>query len=296
MAKTEFERKIYEDVQKQKGTSFTVKASLLERLLVRKAACSNLHPNAEDEFTFENVGPSMRIIGEYEEKFRYALRHNQPVFDDSLIVEKLHPKGYLLLNGHHRWAAAMRCQIKKVPIKIVNLAQDSDIKKILENSKHDKRVTLDLDEVVFRSKDDQFVEKVPGFPHILKFDTRIKLGVPALFYYLTKNGYDIWVYSAKYYSIDDIRRFFRHYSVHVDGIITGTEKRKNSKTESAVKREKMIADKYKQTLHIDNDMILMTGDVEGAKYKKYDLNVPADEWSRKAIDIIGEIVKDGKKA
>ena len=296
MAKTEFEKKIYDDVQKQKGTSFTVKASLLERLLVRKAACTNLHPNADDEFTFESVGPSMRIIGEYEEKFRYNLRHNQPIFDDALIVEKLHPKGYLRLNGHHRWAAAMRCQIKKVPIKIASLAQDADIKKILENSKHDKRVTLDLDEVIFRSNDDQYTEKVPGFPHIMKFSNRIKLGIPALFYYLTKNGYDIWVYSSNYYSIDDIRRFFKHYSVHVDGIITGTEKRKASNAASAVQREKMIAAKYKQTLHIDNDMVLMTGDVEGAKYKKYDLDVPADEWSRKAIDIIGEIVKDGQKA
>ncbi len=295
MAKTEFEKKIYDDVQKQKGTSFTVKASLLERLLVRKTACSNLHPNAEDEFTFENVGPSMRIIGEYEEKFRYNQRHNQPIFDDALIVEKLHPKGYLLLNGHHRWAAAMRCQIKKVPIKIVNLAQDSDIKKILENSKHDKRVTLDLDEVVFRSDNDKYVEAVPKF-RLIKFKKKLKLGVPALFHYLSKQGYDIWVYSAQYYSIDDIQRFFRSYSVHVDGIITGTEKRKASNAASAVQREKMIAAKYKQTLHIDNDMVLMTGDVEGAKYKKYDLSVPADEWSRKAIDIIGEIVKDGKKA
>lgn len=295
MAKTEFEKKIYDDVQKQKGTSFTVKASLLERLLVRKTACSNLHPNAEDEFTFENVGPSMRIIGEYEEKFRYNQRHNQPIFDDALIVEKLHPKGYLLLNGHHRWAAAMRCQIKKVPIKIVNLAQDSDIKKILENSKHDKRVTLDLDEVIFRSDNDKYVEAVPKF-RLIKFKKKLKLGVPALFHYLSKQGYDIWVYSAQYYSIDDIQRFFRAYSVHVDGIITGTEKRKASNAASAVQREKMIAAKYKQTLHIDNDMVLMTGDVEGAKYKKYDLSVPADEWSRKAIDIIGEIVKDGKKA
>lgn len=296
MAKTEFEKKIYEDVQNQKGTSFTVHASLFERLLVKKTAVTNLHPNADDEFTFENIGPSFKIIGEYEEKFRYALRHNQPVFDDALIVEKLHPKGYLLLNGHHRWAAAMRCQIKKVPIKIVNLAQDSDIKKILEKSNHDKRVTLDLDEVIFRSKDDKYTEKVPGFPHVMKFNNKIKLGIPALFYYLTKNGYDIWVYSANYYSIDDIRRFFKHYSVHVDGIITGTMKRKNNKSDSAVRREKMIADKYKQTLHIDNDMILMTGDVEGAKYKKFELDASPEEWSRKAIDIIGEIIKDGQKA
>jgi hypothetical protein len=53
----------------------------------------------------------------------------------------------------------------------------------------------------------------------------------------------------------------------------------------------MIADKYKQTLHIDNDMVLLTGDIEGAKYKKFELDVPEDEWSRKIIDTIGEIEK-----
>ena len=81
--------------------------------------------------------------------------------------------------------------------------------------------------------------------------------------------------------------------MHVDGIITGTEKRKASNSASAVQREKLIASKYKQTLHIDNDMVLATGDIEGAKYKKYELNVPDDQWSRKAIDVIGEIAKNG---
>lgn len=296
MAKTEFELKIAEDLKNQKGKMMPVKAGILERLLVRKASCASLHPNADDEFTFDTVGPSYKIIGEYEEKFRFAIRHNQDPMDDPLIVEKLHPKGYLLLNGHHRWAAAMRCNIKKVPVKIVNLAQDSDIDKILENSKHDKRVTLDLDEVIFRSKDDKWVEKVPGFPHILKFNNRIKLGIPALFYYLTKNGYDIWVYSANYYSIDDIQRFFRHYSVHVDGIITGTMKRKNNNSEGAVSRESKINAKYKKTIHIDNDMLLVTGSAVQGKFARYDLDASPDDWSRKAIDLIGEIGKeDGKK-
>ena len=293
--KTEFEQKIAEDIRSQKGTMMPVKASLLERMLVRKAPCSILHPNADDEFTFDSVGPSYKIIGEYEEKFRFAIRHNQDVFDDALIVEKLHPKGYLLLNGHHRWAAAMRVGIKKVPIKIVNLASDSDIDQILANSKHDKRVAIDLDEVIFRDNEDKWVEKTPGFPHVMKFNNKIRLGIPALFYYLTKNGYDIWVYSANYYSIDDIQRFFRHYSVHVDGIITGTMKRKRNNSEVAVSREKKIADKYKKTLHIDNDMILVTGDIN-ARFKTYDLDAAPDEWSRKAIEIIGEIDKDeGKK-
>ena len=291
--KTEFEQKIADDVRSQTGTMMPVKASPIERLLVRKALCTSLHPNAEDEFTFDTVGPSYRIIGEYEEKFRAAIRRNQEPFDDALIVEKLHPKGYLLLNGHHRWAAAMRVGIKKVPIQIVNLAQDSDIDKILENSKHDKRVTIDLDEVIFRNKGDKWVEKVPAF-HLMKYDKKIKKGIPALFYYLTKHGYDIWVYSANYYSIDDIQRFFRKYRVHVDGIITGTVKRNKDNTERLAKREKKIADKYKITIHIDNDMILATGDI-GAKFKRVDLNAAPDEWSRKAIEAIGEIGTDEKK-
>ena len=125
----------------------------------------------------------------------------------------------------------------------------------------------------------------------MKYDKKIKKGIPALFYYLTKNGYDIWVYSANYYSIDDIQRFFKKYSVHVDGIITGTVKRKKNNSESAARREKKIADKYKLTLHIDNDMILATGNV-GAKFKRYDLDAAPDEWSRKAIEVIGELGKD----
>ena len=38
-------------------------------------------------------------------------------------------------------------------------------------------------------------------------------------------------------------------------------------------------------------MILATGDV-GAKFKRYDLDAAPDEWSRKAIEVIGELGKD----
>lgn len=291
--KTEFEQKIADDIKHQSGALIPVKASLLERLLVRKAPCDKLHPNAEDEFTFDTVGPSYKIIGEYEEKFRTAIRRNMEPFDDPLIVEKLRPSGYLLINGHHRWAAAMRVGIKKVPIQIVNLAQDSDIDKILENSKHDKRVTLDLDEVIFREKGDKWVENVPTLK-FMKFDKKIKYGIPALFYYLSKNGYDIWVYSANYYSIDDIQRFFRHYDAHVDGIITGTIKNNKDYSERAARLQKKIEDKYKVTIHIDNDMLVATGNV-GAKFKTFNLDAAPDEWARKAIEIVGEIGKDEAK-
>ena len=129
--RTEFDEFIQSDVEKQKGIYIPVKAGLVERFLVRKTAVSNLHANADDEFTFPTVGPSYKIISEYMDTIRKNQRLDQPIFDEALIVEKVRPQGYLLLNGHHRWAAAMKLSVKTVPIKIVNVAQESDIRKML---------------------------------------------------------------------------------------------------------------------------------------------------------------------
>lgn len=293
MVKTEFDEFVAKEVNAQKGVSIPVHAGTLERLLVRKVACSNLHPNADDEFTFDEVGPSYRIIGDYEKKFRDAMQRGQELFDEPLIVEKLRPSGYLILNGHHRWAAAMRVGIKKVPVKIVNQATESDIKKILENSKHDKRVALDLDEVIYRPGNYPYLEKALGFPRNLKFKQRIRLGTPALFYYLSKKGYDIWVYAHEYYSIDDIRSFFKGYSVYVDGIITGISKKQEADLESAKRVEKMISNKYLETIHIDNDMILVTGKKTGG-FEEYELKGLEEEWAKTAITILEEIEKKEK--
>ena len=294
MARSKFDEFIADEISKQKGVYIPVRAGLIERLFVRKAKCTDLHPNAEDEFSIPSVGPSYRIIGEYEKKFREALQFERRVFDEPLTVEKLRPNGYLLLNGHHRWAAAMRCNIKKVPIKIINVATESDIKKILEKSQHDKRVTLDLDEVVFRPENYKYLEKKFIFPLNLRMKQRIRLGIPALFYFLAKNGYDIWVYAADYYSIDDIQKFFRAYSVHVDGIITGVANRDQNQTESALRMEKLIANKYKKTLHIDNDLILVTRGRTG-EFEEFQIDSSEEEWAKKAISVIEEMEKNESK-
>jgi hypothetical protein len=237
----------------------------------------------------DSVGPSYKIIGEYEKKFRDALRMEGRVIDEPLTVEKLLPHGYLLLNGHHRWAAAMRCQIKRVPIKIINCATESDIKTILEKSQHDKRVAIDLDEVIFRDPDYKYLEKKAfTFPMSLRFKQRIRLGIPALFYYLAKHGYDIWVYAADFYSIDDIQKFFRTYSVHVDGIITGVGKLEQYHSDSEKKMRELFNNKYQLTLHIDNDSILETRS-DTKKFEEHAITSSEEDWSKTAIAIVEEI-------
>ena len=189
MAKSEFDLFLQEEVQKQKGVAYPIKAGLFERLTTKELLCDKLHPNPQDEFTFPEIGPNYEIISNYEKQIVYNARTHQDIFEEPIMVEKLYPHGYLILNGHHRWAAAKRLKIKKIPVKIINLALESDIKKILENSRHDKRATFDMDEVVFRADDAPHLEKKLGFPFSIKHKRRIRLGIPALFYNLSKNGY-----------------------------------------------------------------------------------------------------------
>ena len=121
--------------------------------------------------------------------------------------------------------------IKRVPINIINLTHETDIKKMLLESKHDKRVTLDLDEVVFCDPDKSAAEKPLAFPINKIYKERIRLGIPSLLNILSKNGYDIWVYTKNYYSYDYISAYFRKYSVKLDGIITGVAKKTKEKAE-----------------------------------------------------------------
>lgn len=270
-----------EEERKYRGVLVPVKASALERLVVTSVRPDKLHPNPDDEFCFPNIGPNHRILSDYESKFRrFGMANEEP-----LMVEKVHPDGYMILNGHHRWAAAMRAGISKIPVKIINLTMETDIQKMMEKSVHDKRVTLDLDEVVFCSGDDMLAEKPLKFPYNKTYKERIRLGIPALLHNLGMKGYDIWVYSAEYYSMDYISDYFKRYSAKVDGIITGTKRKAKDSEEAKKRTEKLIEAKYKETLHIDNNMVLRTFS-KSKEFEEYTLKSDANGWSKEVMDII----------
>ena len=54
--------------------------------------------------------------------------------------------------------------------------------------------------------------------------------------------------------------------------------------------EKMISNKYLETIHIDNDMILVTGKKTGG-FEEYELKGLEEEWAKTAITILEEIEK-----
>ena len=289
---TEFSKMLKKKLRKYDAVIVPVKASRLEIMTTKKVPIEKLHPNPEDEFCDPKIGPHFGIIGDYTSKFMRFGTMTPSIDDEPLMVQKIHPDGYMILNGHHRWAAALRCGFRKVPVKIVNLAQETDIEKMIAASEHDKRVTLDLDETIFCRDEFEPAEKPLKFPYNKMYKEHICLGLPMLMHYLAKEGYDVWVYSANCYSIDYIRSYFSHYSVKIDGIITGTGK----KTESAEARKRtegMIADKYVETVHIDRNMILCTK--RGEKdFQEYELDPDSPTWARDTARILRKIFSDGK--
>ena len=294
--KQQFDDYIAQEVQRCKGLYFPVKTGLLRRLTTRKADCRELHPNPEDEFCSPKVGPNYRIISNYQQQYLNEIKMAQPYYPfDPIVVERTHPDGYMIINGHHRWAAALRIGQSEIPIRIVNLMHEEDVRRILENSTHTKRVSLDLDEVIFRTEDRGPLEKPLPAPWSRLYRERIRLGVPALFHFLSKNGYDIWLYSAQYYSADYIQSYFERYHVKITGVMTATGKRTNAAGKDGKTLENLIVNKYRFTVHIDDDLALQTfrGTTD---FREFSREGEAGEWSQRIMDVSAEIEKTDEKA
>ena len=79
-----------------------------------------LHANPDDEFSMGTIGPNDSIISNYCQIARREYSLSEAVYDEPIIVNKLERDGYLILNGHHRWAGAIMAHVPKVRIAIVN--------------------------------------------------------------------------------------------------------------------------------------------------------------------------------
>lgn len=285
-----FDKYLEKEIKKYNGIAFPVKSGILRRIFVRRASIFDLHPNPDDEFTKPGIGPSYRIIGEYVNKFRESQQRGYGVSTEPLIVEKMHPEGYMLVNGHHRWAALYKSERKRAPVSVVNLTHEDDIIKMIESASNEKRVTLDLDEVVFGAKGEDEVEKSPTIFFRWIYKERVKKGVPALFHFFSQKGYDIWVYTSQFYSIDYIRSYMKKYHVNVTGIITGTGRNTGLGDKSNI--DKMIAGKYKYTLHVDNESVVRTN-TQTKEFEDYEIDTKKKNWSQAIIDIV-EKMSDGE--
>ena len=290
---TGFQDYLKQEVDKVKGVYVPVRAGLLRRLLIRRVACKKLHPNPDDEFCSPTIGPNSGIISQYVSDFQKNGTRSFVGYEvESLIVEKIRPDGYMILNGHHRWAAAILARERTLPVRIVDLPMDKDIQKMLKNARNDRRVALDLDEVVF-CNGTEAAEKPLPYPFSLIYNQRLRLGIPALFRFLNDKGYDIWIYSSNYHSFTHIQRLLWLYHTRVTGIVTGTGK-KGHPNNNAGREElkKRVAERYTTTIHIDGQGMLRV-DRRTGQYEEYTFNDSEADWSAQIMDLIGALDKNG---
>ena len=275
-----------EELDHYRGLYVPVKSGILRRALIRRLSPRRLHPNPEDEFCNPRIGPNYSIISKYERIYmgQDDFEANNIYDEERLSVERVRPDGYMILNGHHRWAAARKLGKRLLPVHVVNLTREEDVQASLDRSTNTRRVTLDLDEVVFRGRKGDAAEKHLPFPWSLLYKQPMRLGVPALFRFLEKDGYDVWVYTSKYLSMEYLERYFSAYRTAVSGVVTGMSH--NSRKDSRGKMAALLRDRYTVTVHIDRNSVLRV-DRETGKYDEYPLSGSGGSWSREIMDIVG---------
>ncbi|MBO5555563.1 MAG: cyclic nucleotide-binding domain-containing protein [Oscillospiraceae bacterium] len=111
---------VREDLEAYEGKRNVVRAGLVERLVVRRIDPEEMHVNPDDEFADPAIGPSDRIINDYVQEIPWLYRDGKAIFPSPIAVFKLESDGYLILNGHHRWAAAIKTGLSKVRAVIMN--------------------------------------------------------------------------------------------------------------------------------------------------------------------------------
>ena len=113
-------KRIQEEVAKYMDSREIVRAGILEVLTTRFLSPDQMHPNPEDEFCDPDVGPNESIVEKYLDEARSNLQAGEDSFDEPIMVAKMKKGDYLIINGHHRWAAAVKVELKRVRVVVAN--------------------------------------------------------------------------------------------------------------------------------------------------------------------------------
>lgn len=284
-SQTQLMKYVKADLEQYDGLLMPAKAGFLEQIFVKKLSPKKLHPNPQDEFCHDDVGPNYAIVEKYVQQIRKNREYEVPLFDESLIIEKMRPNGYMLLNGHHRWGAALILDLKTIPVQITNLTHADDIIKDLSKTTREKRAAVNLDDVVFCRNDSEPAEKSLIFPLNRIFRERIRRGIPSLFYALHEAGYDVWVYTSGYASTDYISRMFKHYHIKADGIINGLRHTGPEGSSTYDQAKTLMEKKYRITLHIEPDHVLWV--CLGTKeFDDLPVGSQDEKWANNVISIV----------
>ena len=115
-----FTTRIQKDIENSSGKRLTVRASIIDIMTVRHLSPDQMHVNPDDDFVNPKVGPNEEIIEKYIEEARQDMEMGAMSFDEPIMVAKMEDGEYMIVNGHHRWAAAIKVGLTQVRVVVVN--------------------------------------------------------------------------------------------------------------------------------------------------------------------------------
>lgn len=154
---------------------------------------------------------------------------------------------------------------------------------MLKSSRNRKRVSLDLDEVLFVNPETHKTEPRLPFPLRNIFRERLRLGTPELIWELQIQGYEVWIYTSSFRSEGYIRRLFRCYGIRLDGIVNGTRHMAEVQRGSKTVLPQKLPNRYRISLHIDDEAVICTAAGQYG-FRAYQLDAQDDDWKEKILE------------
>ena len=113
-------KRIQNEVQRYKNRREVARANLMEILTIRHLPLEKMHPNPDDEFSNPAVGANEKIVEKYVKEAMDTIVVGGTCFEKPIMVAKMSDGDYMIVNGHHRWAAAVKVQLNTVRVVITN--------------------------------------------------------------------------------------------------------------------------------------------------------------------------------
>ena len=151
------------------------------------------------------------------------------------------------------------------------------------------RISFDLDEVLFVNPKTHKTEPELPIPFRALYKERLRAGAPELINTLQGMGFEVWVYTSSFRSINYIQGLFKRYGVKFDGIVNADRHLKEVQQNRSEILPQKVPNRY-----IDDEAVICSYGREYG-FDAYQLDADDDEWKEKVIAKAEEVKRKWDK-
>ena len=145
------------------------------------------------------------------------------------------------------------------------------------------RVSFDLDEVLFVDPKRFEIEPPPRGLAGIFYKERLRKGTVELMHRLQSEGFEIWVYTSSYRSVQYITNLFRQYDIRFDGIVNAQRHEREVQREHRQRLPQKMPSYFRISLHIDDEENIVRSS-RSFGFRSLKVCEPDDQWAEKVFN------------